>query len=336
MSLQFLGPASSRGQHAGPVPDWAAGFSLSGAHLQRPQVPLPHWALDGSLRQPRQQAATHPHRQQAPMQELVTNPWADEFARMNSARLQSGAAAHPHAGWAYDFAVEQSRLQPGTAEPLWPVQAVHSAQVHSARLQLVTARPPQADGHPQAPWVSEFLQPGAPLGAQPAQQGPQQPLPGAAWAEEFQVAEGAQWAHDFQIEQLQALTPEQLKQRRGPQADDPLEDLGAPSWVRQFNEEMVHPSANAGAGECPHAANRSRALRLQRRELTATAGRRRPSACQAMMQQACSTDSLFNRHAPQVPAHSLEVSDVGSTAWHAFFVLRKAAASPIAQAVPRH
>ena len=301
MSLQFLGPASSRGQHAGPVPDWAAGFSPSGAHLQRPQVPPPHWALDGSLRQQRQQAAIHPQGRQAPMQELVTSPWADEFAKMNSARLQSGAAAHPHAGWARDFAVEQSRLQPGTAEPLWPVQAVHSAQVHSARLHPGTARPPQADGHPQAPWVSEFLQPGAPLGAQPAQQaaqpGPQQPLPGAAWAEEFQVAEGALWAHDFEIKQQQAFTPEQLKQRRGPQADDPLKDPGAPSWVRQFNEEMVHPTANAGAGESPPRCQPLKSFVVAQAGLTATAGRRRPSKCQAMMRPACSTDSLFNRHA---------------------------------------
>ena len=253
MFLQFLGPASSRGQHVGPVPDWAAEFGPSGAHLQRPPVPPPHWALDGSLRQ-QGQAAIHPPRRQTPLQELVTNPWADEFARMNSARLGSGSAAHSQAGWAHDFALARSRLQPGAAEPLWPAQALadHPATLHPSRLQLGAARPPpEADGHPQAPWVSDFLQLGAPPGAQRAQQGAQQPLPGAAWAEEFQEAGGAQWAHDFQAEQQQALTPEQLKRRRGPQADDPLEDPHAPSWVRQFNEEMVHPTANAGGGESP-------------------------------------------------------------------------------------
>lgn len=250
--LQFLRPPSSRRQHVGPVPDWAAEFGPSAAHLQQPQVPPPHWALDGSLGQQRQQAATHPQRRQTPMQELVTNPWADEFARMNSARLQSGAAAHSQADWAHDFALEQSQRQPGAAEPLWPAHAPASRAADTpARLQLGTARPPQAGGHPQAPWVSEFLQPGAPPGAQRAQQGPQQPLPGAAWAEEFQQAGGAQWAHDFQVEQQRGPTPEQLKQRRGPQADDPLEDPHAPSWVRQFNEEMAHPTANAGAGESP-------------------------------------------------------------------------------------
>ena len=251
--LQFLGPASSRGQRVGPVPDWAAEAGPSGAHLQQPQAPPPHWALDGSLGQQRQQAAVPPQRRQTPLQELVNNPWADEFARMHSARLQSGAAAHSQVGWAHDFALEQGRLQPGAAKPPWPAHAPanNPAQQQPARLQLGTARPTQADCQPQAPWVSEFLQHGAPPGAQRAQQGPQQPLPGAAWAEEFQEAGGAQWAHDFQVEQQQALTPEQLKQRRGPQADDPLEDPYAPSWVRQFNEEMVHPTANAGGGKSP-------------------------------------------------------------------------------------
>ena len=40
-------------------------------------------------------------------------------------------------------------------------------------------------------------------------------------------------------------TPEQLKAMKGPSADDPLEDPTAASWVRQFNEELAAPSANA-------------------------------------------------------------------------------------------
>ena len=46
-------------------------------------------------------------------------------------------------------------------------------------------------------------------------------------------------------EQGQQLTSEQLKAMRGPSSDDPAEDVGAASWVAQYNEELAAPSRNA-------------------------------------------------------------------------------------------
>ena len=48
-----------------------------------------------------------------------------------------------------------------------------------------------------------------------------------------------------QDEQGQQLTPEQLKALKGPSRDDPAENVGAASWVEQYNEELAAPSRNA-------------------------------------------------------------------------------------------
>ena len=48
-----------------------------------------------------------------------------------------------------------------------------------------------------------------------------------------------------QDEQGQQLTPEQLKALKGPSRDDPAENVGAASWVTQYNEELAAPSRNA-------------------------------------------------------------------------------------------
>lgn len=159
-------------------------------------------------------------------------------------------------------------------EDVWHASAQTSRLAADFNLQQLPA--PQS----KLPWADAFhqpQQPGPPSWAddfardneQAAQQS-NDPLPGQAWASEYQsqpqrahpadlwadqFLDGTDqvWAEQFheqqqQISADQQLSPEERKAVRGAHPDDPLDDKTALSWVRQFNEEAANPSVNFGHG----------------------------------------------------------------------------------------
>ena len=120
-----------------------------------------------------------------------------------------------------------------------------------------------------ASWADDFARHNQQLAA--AQQS-HDPLPGQAWASEYQsqqqqahpanqlwadqFLDGTDqvWAEQFSEQQQQSrlaeqqLSSEERKAQRGAHPDDPLDDKTALSWVRQFNEEAAKPSVNFGNG----------------------------------------------------------------------------------------
>ena len=101
----------------------------------------------------------------------------------------------------------------------------------------------QADTHhPLQSWVSEY-------------QTAQQQFTDLPWAQQYLSETDNAWASEFaeqknQQNKADKLTPEELKRLKGPQADDPLDDKTALSWVRQFNETADQPSVNSQRGAC--------------------------------------------------------------------------------------
>ena len=127
------------------------------------------------------------------------------------------------ANWAEDFAMQGHAAAGPSQQVQAPHQQGHSwaSEFQSLHLQTGTADPP---------WVSQF----ASSGDQP-------------WAEQFAEQQQQDRKGDDQKAASQ-LTPEERKALKGPQADDPLEDKAALSWVRQFNEQAELPSVNFGNG----------------------------------------------------------------------------------------
>ncbi|CAK0764733.1 hypothetical protein CVIRNUC_003188 [Coccomyxa viridis] len=161
--------------------------------------------------------------------------WAEEFG--------SHAAAQPplHASnWAREFQEHKRGPQVQQGSSAWVQQFDQAHSSHPG-----AQRPPVATGQPGS-WTDEYAQSSS---LQPPLQGPS-PATGAAWAEQYTAssAPGAAWAQEFteaKDEQGQQLTPEQLKALKGPSRDDPAENVGAASWVAQYNEELAAPSRNA-------------------------------------------------------------------------------------------
>ena len=191
--------------------------------------------------------------------------WASEFHQQpSSSRLQQAEArerAYEQAWQAAQgktaYAASADHQKPHTG--LGPFSAFQQSQ------QTVAAN-----------WAEDFARQGHPA-AGPSQQVQMPHHQGHSWASEFQslhlqpgtadppwVIQFANdsnhpWAEQFAEQQQQdgkgndqktgsQLTPEERKAMKGPQADDPLEDKAALSWVRQFNEQAELPSANFGNG----------------------------------------------------------------------------------------
>lgn len=139
------------------------------------------------------------------------NAWAESFQQ------------HPHAQhWASEFSAHQH------------LEHHHQRQHHTG--------PPKAEAHhPLQSWVSEY-------------QAVQQPAADQPWVKQYlSEPKDGTWASEFVEQQNQhgqpdKLTPEELKRLKGPQADDPLDDKTALSWVRQFNETADQPSVNFNRG----------------------------------------------------------------------------------------
>lgn len=154
------------------------------------------------------------------------NAWAECFEQAGDSNQ-----------WVHDFNDHQLNNHQQLQEPQ---HHLHHQPQHQQHQQQ--AHPQQADTHhPLQSWVSEY-------------QSLQQPAADQDWAEQYlSQPKSSGWASEFAQQQdphskSNKLTPEELKRLKGPQADDPLDDQTALSWVRQFNETADQPTVNSDSG----------------------------------------------------------------------------------------
>ena len=221
--------------------------------LQTPNISQPATAADD--RKYREFLSGEPH------QSLSGSEWAQEFQQhghsIPSHRPAAHVQQHVHApqlhahlshgqadvgnAWADSFH-QQANPQQWTEEftnhqhPYSQQPFQHQHQ-HAGPAQAKTAE----THHPLQAWVSEY------------QSMQQQATADQPWAQQYLSETDNAWASEFAEQQDQhskpdKMTPEQLKALKGPQADDPLDDKTALSWVRQFNETADQPSTNSQRG----------------------------------------------------------------------------------------